>query len=75
MSCDELNTVVEFALRGPGCYGVRLTGAGFGGCAVALASPPWAGRLAAWIVAGFMARHGHAPEILVTGAAAGAELL
>lgn len=33
---DALNKMVEIALNTPGCYGARMTGAGFGGCAVAL---------------------------------------
>jgi galactokinase len=32
----ELDAVVESALAAPGCLGARMTGAGFGGCAVAL---------------------------------------
>ena len=33
---DALNTMVAIAQSQPGCYGARMTGAGFGGCAVAL---------------------------------------
>lgn len=33
---DELNTIVDIAREQPGCLGARMTGAGFGGCAVAL---------------------------------------
>jgi len=36
VSCPELNLMVESALKAPGCVGARLTGAGFGGAAVAL---------------------------------------
>jgi galactokinase len=32
----ELDALVEAALRAPGCAGARMTGAGFGGCAIAL---------------------------------------
>ncbi|HOB16896.1 MAG TPA: galactokinase [Defluviitoga sp.] len=32
----ELDTIVEEALKTPGCIGARMTGAGFGGCAIAL---------------------------------------
>lgn len=75
VSCEELDTVVAIAMRGPGCYGVRLTGAGFGGCAVALVWPAGVRRLSERVTREFSARHGHPPEILVTGAAAGAELV
>lgn len=33
---DALNQIVECAQRQDGCYGARMTGAGFGGCAIAL---------------------------------------
>jgi galactokinase len=33
---DALNWIVEIAQARPECYGARMTGAGFGGCAVAL---------------------------------------
>jgi len=36
VSCKELNVLVELAYGLPGCYGARLTGAGFGGCTVNL---------------------------------------
>lgn len=36
VSCVELDTMVELAWKQPGVYGARMTGAGFGGCAVAL---------------------------------------
>lgn len=36
VSCPELDTIVEGAKLAPGCIGARLTGAGFGGAAVAL---------------------------------------
>lgn len=33
---DALNTMVTIARKQPDCYGARMTGGGFGGCAVAL---------------------------------------
>ena len=36
VSSSALDEMVECALTAPGCLGARMTGAGFGGCAVAL---------------------------------------
>lgn len=36
VSGKELDTIVEFSKDYPGCIGARMTGAGFGGCAIAL---------------------------------------
>ena len=39
VSSDRLNALVEAARSVDGVYGARLTGAGFGGCAIALCRP------------------------------------
>ena len=36
VSSVALDTMVEAALASPGCFGARMTGAGFAGCAIAL---------------------------------------
>jgi galactokinase len=36
VSCKELDIMVEAFLKSDGVYGARMTGAGFGGCAIAL---------------------------------------
>jgi galactokinase len=45
VSCEELDTVVDAALRG-GAHGARMTGGGFGGCAIALVSADRLDRVA-----------------------------
>lgn len=41
VSSPELDLITELAREHPGCYGARLTGAGFGGCAIALVDAGW----------------------------------
>lgn len=36
VSCEELDEITEIARNQSACFGARMTGAGFGGCAVAL---------------------------------------
>ena len=36
VSCPELDLLVALSMEQKGCHGARLTGAGFGGCAIAL---------------------------------------
>jgi galactokinase len=44
VSGPELDSLVDIALNTPGVLGARLTGAGFGGCAIALATADGADR-------------------------------
>ena len=53
VSCQELDAMVRCARSQPGCHGVRLTGAGFGGCAVALAEAGAAERCLAGALAAY----------------------
>jgi galactokinase len=40
VSCLELDVMCELAVAMPGVYGARMTGGGFGGCALALVKKP-----------------------------------
>ena len=39
ISCEEIDFLVDTAIKIPGVYGARLTGGGFGGCTVNLVAP------------------------------------
>jgi len=72
VSCDELDLMVALARLQPGCWGARMTGAGFGGCAVALvereATPAFVARVGQL----YERQSQHMPALYVCRAAAGA---
>ena len=72
ISCAELDEIVEQARRCPGVYGARMTGGGFGGCAIVLAEAAHATEITEAIQKGFAAKFGRACPIFATRAAAGA---
>ncbi len=71
VSAPELDTIVEAAVEVPGCYGSRLTGAGFGGCAIALIAEGGVPELQKHIATVYEAKFGKIPTIYVTHAADG----
>ncbi len=75
VSCKELDTVVEIARSTPGVYGARMTGAGFGGCAVALVDAAAAQALAERIVDEYPKATGLQPDVFVFSPADGAGLI
>lgn len=54
MSCEELDLLVKLALEVDGVYGSRMTGGGFGGCAVTLVKRPSVDSLIKHIQVGFL---------------------
>lgn len=75
VSSDELDAMVEIARAQPGCHGARMTGAGFGGCAVALVDGQESARFVAAVSAAYRQRTGLDPQIYVTGASPGAAVV
>ena len=75
VSCPELDVMVNIAQSLDGCYGARLTGAGFGGCTVNLIAIEKAEKFAQALAAGYETKTGLHPEIYITRASNGAELL
>jgi galactokinase len=74
VSSPALNAIVECAQSHPACYGARMTGAGFGGCAVALVRDVDADDFVAKTVAGYTAATGHTPQVYICQATDGASL-
>lgn len=75
VSSPELNVMTSIAQSLEGCYGARLTGAGFGGCTVNLVQRERAEEFAQALAKGYESQTGLHPEIYITHASNGAELL
>jgi galactokinase len=75
VSSPALNTMVAIAQRQPGCYGARMTGAGFGGCAVALVNADAAGQFVGAVRDAYQLAANRTAAIYVSHPAAGAELI
>ena len=73
-SAPELDWFVEHAARAEGVRGARLTGAGWGGCAIAVGDAGALEAAAPALTAGYEARFGRAPRVWHTGAAPGARV-
>lgn len=73
VSCAELDTAVITAER-HGALGARMTGAGFGGSAIALAPAVAAAEIERALARAFAARSWEAPTVFAAEAARGAEV-
>jgi galactokinase len=71
VSCAELDEICSLARAQPGCLGARMTGAGFGGCAVALVEAGHSDASVVAVAAGFQQEFGVAPSLYVTRPTAG----
>jgi galactokinase len=65
VSTPELDALVEAAVAVPGCYGSRLTGAGFGGCTVAILDPAAVDEFRATIPRVYREATGRETEVMV----------
>lgn len=75
VSCPELDAMVETAWSLPGCFGARLTGAGFGGCTVNLVAQDAAVTFGRELAQGYKRKTGLKPEVYICHAADGASLM
>ncbi|MCC5878165.1 MAG: galactokinase [Candidatus Sumerlaeia bacterium] len=66
VSCTELDFLSQISRKIPGVYGCRMTGAGFGGCAVALINTDLSGSIIEAFRSGFSAKFAVTPDIYKT---------
>lgn len=71
-SCEELDFLVEHAVRIPGVLGARLTGGGFGGACMALCDARFGEPQAHALADAYAARFGHRPTIFTAATGDGA---
>ena len=72
---DELNTMVLCARHEESCYGARMTGGGFGGCAVALIRADAADDFAYAVTKSYYSMTQLEPQVYVCSATQGAEVI
>ncbi|MFH2102835.1 MAG: galactokinase [Chloroflexota bacterium] len=72
VSNEALDTIVDIARAEPGCFGARMTGAGFGGCAIALISQECRKAFSDAVSVKYLRATGLTPMIYITQAASGA---
>lgn len=74
VSTKELNVIAKIARSQEGCYGARMTGAGFGGCAVALVQEEYSEIFQYNVCKQYHDQIGLDPNIYICKASAGAEV-
>ena len=67
-----VDDAVDAARAAPGVFGARMTGGGFGGCAIVLARSDAAAAVGDGVASAFESRFGRRCPVLATAAAAGA---
>ena len=75
VSSDALDAMVECALAQEGCYGARMTGAGFGGCAVAIVKAESAEAFAVDVADAYRRRTASEPAVYVCHASDGTNIV
>ena len=72
VSCKELDLIVDICAESEGVYGARMTGAGFGGCAVALVKESSSPALIERLCREYPERSGKKPAVYICTADDGA---
>jgi galactokinase len=73
VSCPELDAIIECA-AGPGLFGARMTGGGFGGCTVNLVATVAVDDFRARVTDRYRERTGADAEVYVCSAAQGVDV-
>ena len=72
---EALNQIVEAAQEQSSCYGARMTGGGFGGCAIALVDSGKVDAFVDSVEKAYRKKSGLEPQIYVCKASAGASVV
>lgn len=72
VTCMELDAMTAMARSLPGCYGARMTGAGFGGCAVMLVANEQVESFTAALMGAYREKTGLEGEVIISAPADGA---
>jgi len=75
VSSEGLNLIVELAMNAPHCLGARMTGAGFGGCALALLEQDYTADFIMTIESTYLSETGIHPHIFAVSSADGVQAL
>ncbi len=75
VSSPPLDALADLAISEPGCTGARLTGAGFGGCVIAIVEAGSVERVMSSVETGYEQRMGRTTNAFVCRAAHGARLV
>ena len=63
----ELDTIVEEAIKVEGCIGARMTGAGFGGCAIAVVNKSKIDSFILSVKMSYLKKIGYEPDFYLSG--------
>ncbi len=75
VSGPELDAIVDAARNSPGCFGARMTGAGFAGCALALVAGSMVHEFMGQAEQSYSASTGRTPALYACSPSAGASIV
>ena len=74
LNADELDLMAALAQSQPGCWGARMTGAGFGGCVVALVNEDVVDGFSQTVASLYARQALRTPAVYICYASAGASI-